>query len=347
MITQWGIVSTFLVLVLTFYARKKLGYIVPLTAALLILNGIFLIFFPHWQRYPTTPIPILKALHNNVAVSTLIVTLCSVTLYAIPKRAITKAFHLIAPLTLLNALIVILCQMLGITLEGNPGPSGFSYWSSFCDYSGQNGCFIALATPTVFRRFGHGAGIFCVLAIIYSGAVAPYMVLGFSSLAALVWQKPRALQFTTITLALLCPLLGFVPFSGRIEFYIAFMSTWLDRGYYLLGMGPGSLQFWNKPILREHDLLTNTAVQVPWLHSDWLQLLFEYGLLGLIPFIILFCLALRRFWKSNTDAWSILLGLSATAMFNYPMRYAWGAFLLTVLVGMYASNAKPIPTQSR
>lgn len=68
-----------------------------------------------------------------------------------------------------------------------------------------------------------------------------------------------------------------------------------------------------------------------WLHSDWMQVGFEMGFVGLVLVMALYCQAL---WKARfrPDLFSALMGYAAFGVANMPLRYPiagiLGAFLL-------------------
>lgn len=110
--------------------------------------------------------------------------------------------------------------------------------------------------------------------------------------------------------------------------------TWTrDHGMIWTGIGAGSIQT-IMPILQVQN-----GVRLPdffiWLHSDWLQVLVEFGWIGL-AFALL---ALGRLmWKAILSGRSgriaSLVGFSALAVFDYPIRLPIHFFCLLMICSL-------------
>lgn len=113
-------------------------------------------------------------------------------------------------------------------------------------------------------------------------------------------------------------------FHSRLALINPTMSWWLSKNHviHLAGTGPWSWEFLNLLFL---------PVQRMWLHSDWVQLLFEFGILGFTSFVLLASYAL---WKKRKDltAVSILLSLYFGMLVYSPMQFfiVWGLLCLTL-----------------
>lgn len=331
MITQWGILSVLSILFLTARLIRRVSLSAALLGGYMVLNGALLVFFPHLFRYELTDDSILKHLHNNV-LSSVFLVLCLAPLGFLPKLRAVRSMSVVTFLTSINILFVGLGGLFVGKLSGNDGFSGLGYVMSFCDYSAQNGCFIALAMPLLYLQHRRLAALGLV-AMWLSGGVMPWAVLGVSSVCFWAAGRLKRMGLVCVVGLLLSPALYFVEFNYRLQLYVSFMSEWLKRGYYLLGLGPGSLQFFNRPIVQAYRPFGDDVLmyEVPWLHSDWLQLLFEHGFIGFgLGLWVFASLGVRLF--SNPSLFSVLMGLSATAVFNYPMRYVYGVLLLVLLV---------------
>jgi len=96
------------------------------------------------------------------------------------------------------------------------------------------------------------------------------------------------------------------------------------------GAGAGEIHITNIQYLNGHR---ETGGWFLWLHSDWLQMIFEYGILGLAVYLNAFFFAVKTAWK-NVYLLPALLGVAACALGNYPVRIAPDAFITLAIVVM-------------
>lgn len=98
-----------------------------------------------------------------------------------------------------------------------------------------------------------------------------------------------------------------VRLSGRLEFWARHMDWWLQHKSYIFGVGLGSLEelgTW-MPVERNGKFISNYIM-----HNDFLQILFETGVVGLVLFLLLsvyILLTLRSYWRIT--AWGFIVML--------------------------------------
>lgn len=105
-----------------------------------------------------------------------------------------------------------------------------------------------------------------------------------------------------------------------------------EAGSWLFGNGPGS--FW--------AIFPNLQVDIGWipdgffvfLHNDILQGIFEFGLIGLIPWVLVYAISIRRcFTYSRMRYLPFLAAYLPAALGYYPTHLAVEAFMIIIFLG--------------
>jgi hypothetical protein len=166
---------------------------------------------------------------------------------------------------------------------------------------------------------------------------------------ALTWlAPPRSLKRTWVTGVLIGILavagrylMGakFGQDSGRYELWAVEMGWWRAHANPWIGMGTGTYFFLGQNIQR----VSQTRVPyLLWMHNEWLQILFEQGIIGLLLMLSVAVSAIssaldrRRFWLLAS-----LIGYAVMMAGNYPLHLATPGFLGAVLV--YFALHNPLP----
>lgn len=102
----------------------------------------------------------------------------------------------------------------------------------------------------------------------------------------------------------------------RINAYKRFMGFWWNQGWIprLIGTGPGSF-IWLSLLI--DNFKPPMFLQM---HSDWLQVTFELGLIGLLLIIATFLMAVKNAWE-NPRVLSALFGCAGFACTYHPLRF--------------------------
>jgi hypothetical protein len=111
--------------------------------------------------------------------------------------------------------------------------------------------------------------------------------------------------------------------NGRMEAWGAFIDVWWEHMPHWLGTGYGSWE-WIGPFTNNP---TNQAFQ--WVHNDFLQMMFEGGLLGLICLVYATAWVIGQVWKDRYTR-SAALGFLVCMMTYYPLH-----FVSTLLLAIY------------
>ena len=112
----------------------------------------------------------------------------------------------------------------------------------------------------------------------------------------------------------------------RIEF-------WAVAVHYLTVFGNGAGAF-NSVYLAQGNTLTHAE----YIHNDYLELVYSYGIIGLAPIGVL-AAALR---KTDAVDWSALVGFAALGLFYFPMETPIPAFIGCVVAGHLLRGSDPV-----
>lgn len=111
--------------------------------------------------------------------------------------------------------------------------------------------------------------------------------------------------------------------TERLQKYTQYMKFWAAKPEWIIfGVGPGSFM-WTSLLI--DDFKTNAFLQM---HSDWLQILWEYGVVGFTLMVTVFIGAVKRAHKSE---WGAIFGCAAFGLTYHPLRFFPSALLIAVI----------------
>lgn len=124
-------------------------------------------------------------------------------------------------------------------------------------------------------------------------------------------------------------LLKFIDSTGRADVWIQAFHFWKENANPWLGFGSNSSFQLLRLVQKLNDSDPNLGV-FGWMHNEWLQFLFEQGILGLGSAIILYVALLIKSFKSpECFAAIVALGFAATA--NWPLHQPFTALFCATL----------------
>jgi len=261
------------------------------------------------------------------------------------KKEIINIENTFCVATFLNACLVIFNAIFFPVSIGNHGYTGFLLNAS------MNGCLIALGAGIAINKKMWGGLLLITLAVTLSLSSVPIGVLCVVVGAYLIchFRGKEALKYigATAVLTLICGAISsgkhLFDSAGRFEAYRIFMTEWLTRKMYFFGTGLGTFQAMSPQMQAKHGFMMEQTGYGHWwssMHSDWLQCLFELGIFGLILYGCLFYKTLKTFYAREEHVlFSVMSGIGAIALFNYPFRYSVFG-VIAVYVVFRASDLK-------
>lgn len=145
----------------------------------------------------------------------------------------------------------------------------------------------------------------------------------------------------SLGIAFLCALLGLfmqgnvlLDSSGRYTIWEWAMKYWSIHSNYWIGMGSGTFQMFGPSIQIDHYLSLGVKEDMLiagfiWLHNDWLQVLFETGIIGLLFVGAIFICAVFNLRRKPAE-FASLLAFGAIAILQMPLRWP-----ILCLLGMF------------
>ena len=188
--------------------------------------------------------------------------------------------------------------------------------------------YIGMLFLSVIYLHGSSMGYACFV----SGVIS----LVFFSLWAV--DKKASVAICLVLLAVLLPLGYFIDSQwytphkiDRIQFWRVFLTWWEENVNPLFGSGTGTFRHIGPMIQNENKMQIGSWWL--WAHSDWVQVLFELGWIGVVSSIYFIVTCIERAY--NAARFEILAGLVAYVVMaagNYPLRLAEFAFLGMLLL---------------
>lgn len=313
---------------------KRTNIVGGLLMFYLLLNSIHTYFLPKFnvpQMGPVTAgmIPALAAM------SMVWVIMLCIPFLLIPKDKVKYVGRLFLVVAVLESISIIFKlgqdQFKNSALLLNPA---------------QDGAFVACLLPLAYeikRWFKWPLIALMVIAIIMTQATTPFVGLGVF-IATLIWfSRFRILTFAgpLFVAALGVYSQGFNNFkadSGRLYIWPLAMNYWKEHLDKIIGAGAGSFFIYGPTIeLTLHGFGYNQPVYV-WMHNEWLQVLFEFGIIGLLLSLAFYFFSLKKSYDRPLG-FNTLLIYGATSFFQMPLRQAASAiFLIFVLRVVYGEN---------
>lgn len=260
-----------------------------------------------------------------------------------------QTHRLIRPLIAVTAINTLLSVFQGYVL-GLP-----NYLSSgFLPNSSMHASMIAIVLPlAIFDFFGSSEAWFrriCAafilaspLAIIHSESSIGFMayIVAIAAYGFLLLKHFTGARFAFVFSTVI--LLVFASFGtyidpqwssftqiSRFKLWPAIPDYWLDHGSLWVGVGLGSFRHFGSVIQ------TATQVEVGhwwlWAHNDWLQILFETGLLGFTSALLVFVAAMWSAYRANLGLFVSLISIGVVSFGNYPLRLAEFAVVVTIIL---------------
>lgn len=198
---------------------------------------------------------------------------------------------------------------------------GLMGWPSF------DNAFMAMCLPFVPLPV-QALAVFTI--VTHHGSTA--LVIIFMQLLAVAVHRPKFRKFAAAALPVLV-LIAYAHHEGpwfdsgeRLQAYERYMTFWSKHWrFVVMGSGPGTFMWMS--------LLIDKFVPPLFLqmHSDWLQITFELGLVGLALTGLIWVKAVAAAWP-NERVLAGVLGVAAFGLTYHPLRFAPAAFVVCLVI---------------
>jgi hypothetical protein len=111
--------------------------------------------------------------------------------------------------------------------------------------------------------------------------------------------------------------------NGRYGIWKGSLDFFLKETHILIGSGIGTFFMWGPEIqMHNNNSLGSNGQQALfiWMHNDWLQVLFEMGIIGLAGLIILYSCLLLSSWKKKNALFPMLCTYGFIGLTQMPLR---------------------------
>lgn len=298
-----------------YWMHKKFGVRVSLCYLIVVLSGVMSMFS---LKYDVS----YAAMNGTI-------TFLVITLPFLILDNLSSYIKKILPVICVTNIAFILSQFaFGTTKVG-----------LFDGNTSMNACIIGITLPFLLDVVKDGAFTAiaissAILAVLISGQSIPFGCL-FLSIAFYYFRDFRSLAIYGSLTAVGFIVLGLISqknmfffSSGRFDVYDHFMRYWYENFNNLTGTGTGTFQFLGKEEqFKSGFKLFQSGNKIKgifgFLHSDFLQIVFEQGIAGMVAFMVLLISTLVTAWKRRyRSILSAGMAYVGCMMFNYPLRLA-------------------------
>ncbi len=345
---KWNMLMLVLTVFVAYWLGRKIHWAVGL-CFLSTISGAFRTFgFLDLNRWP----PYSKVLPADYRAAALGMTalLFLWFFYLIPKRYFRTLIGIFIVINLWTLAMVYYQAYMGLIPYLRAGVFG---------NASMNACFIGFTAPLILFRTGwisklkHAVPIrlvyaaLCITAFLLANNSMGFAVFGAVVAAKcfqeMYFRQRYALLVLMVALPCLVGCVGylnegieFFNHSGRFDVWALVGNWWYKFADKLSGTGVGTayalvpwIQYQANPGAARHDSFI-------WLHNDWFQLLVEEGFVGLLSYLALYIVCLKRAFKS-AYLFPCMIGLGVCALANYPFRLPIHAFTGMAFVMMCLS----------
>lgn len=289
---------------LTFWLCKNIAPLVGLSFGWVAYSSLK-IFANSLNGIPNDQLLRLYDLVAESALLSLLLTMCVALCFWF--FSYEKFFKVVG---LINALLI----FAGFAIHPHDVPWGLLLNGS------MSGCFNASLYPLYKNKWCRGV---IILSVVLAGRSIPLAVLASVIATQFLFRRRYLPIFLT---ALVAASIGFF-IKGKMFFYSNGRSWVWERSYDYFKQ---HVSYWQGSGLGQFYVLGNsfTEGRYIWLHSDWLQILFETGIVGFVLVAGMYGQALY-YARRTPNLFAALVGFGVFAIANMPLRYP--------LVGLYGA----------
>lgn len=336
------------------FITHKTNWLFGLAVLYIVGNGVYFSYYKE-NLYRLND-SLIKSMTSNAASKTSLLLLLLTISLLLAELDIRRVRRWITAISLCNILLVFIKHIPGVENLRAGIPSGL------IDVAGINAAGIAITMPAILSTINSkglrlylslGAIGLCFLPVWLSGSsnahgvfvvsLSVYLIavfgIGWVSLLlssiALVFTGGMGFYFLRN---------NFLNDSSRFDAYRSFMGYWYKSMPFFTGAGLGSFSSLSVPIQLQTgyniDIAKNVGVFFFHLHSDWLQILFETGAIGLILSILVFTYSALRFRRCPAE-FTMLVSTAAFMVFYYPLHWFHTGLLAAYLLVKANRNDSP------
>lgn len=219
------------------------------------------------------------------------------------------------------------------------------YAGGFINIESVDACFLSLFMPLALAKSMWRTFYFALTAVVLSGSATAFVMLPIMLTSMELGPRPKArhlwvvgaLVVGALSMTWIAPKL--FSDSGRYHFIRIAMRYWWDKVNIWVGSGPSTfelfgphVQYLNGHAMTTWDAETKFTSWWIWMHSDWLQLLFETGLIGALLALWVFASTLGRLWSVPWLRASVI-GFGLMMITQMPFRHFLPTLFAVYLLG--------------
>lgn len=326
-IDQWFWGLSFISIILAIQLGKRTSVVLALTSLYFLISTISCFYNPY---YSIGLSPSVKFLYQSITAksftSMLSIGFIASFLSNEAIKQILRGFGFLIPISGFLMLIHFLFpdafeSTIGGGILNNPSISG---------------CFIAASIPISFKfQKNYWFVLWGIIGVACAQSISAWATL-FVSVIAILWCYSRfASCVAAYSIGCAMVVIGknlstgsIFESSGRFELWGYVWPYFITHVNPMLGAGAGSFKAFGPIIQSKFDFIHNQYFL--WAHNDWLQIMFEFGLLGL--FLALGSFAWVLFQAKNPLVFSSLASFGFLMLTQYPLRLFLPSLFIACLI---------------
>jgi len=272
----------------------------------------------HYSTYTVTDQIVLR---SKGTYSYLLLILFGSVYYSFTPKNWLNFTRALGMLCLLNTLLILYQTAVGVIACQRGG---------FFNNASMSGCFIAATIPFLATLNFNKQYLFSFISLATFGIFLTdsSMSVGVLAVVAItyVWRSARYRwwgvggAFTLLFGGLFFQGAKFLSPTGRDSIIMMGWVYFKELSYQLTGAGPGTSVVFIPYLQSIHNQAFFRRNVFVWFHSDWFQILFEQGWVGLVLYVLAYVAALKKAYD-NPPIFSAVAAVGAWSLGNYPFHW--------------------------
>ena len=322
----------------SFYVGSKLTYLVTPILASSFVSGI--ITSTWFERYSGEPFEIQAPLRQSSSLGTLILFVVAVFLIGRSYAYYNRFKSVIGASCIASSSVILAYVLLG---------NDISWRLPMFENPSMGLCYLVITLPFLYYFYKPIAYFYTLLILILMFVVkasSPFLSLAGVLLGYIICSRRWWLLIAGALVPVICLLIKPLSFwtftNSRAHLWDIILHYWLNTGWVgiLFGTGLSTTRLLTPIIQVANGYPINEGPWFFWLHNDWLQILFEQGIVGFFCFLLLVLALIKSTYRKDAIIFCSLLGYGFAMLTNFPMEFPPHMFLGFILVRLSLKDRK-------
>lgn len=313
---KWAMTYFLLGLAYLYWVYQRYEWVVLPFAASLLFHTLYISVYP-FNHYSQGNAVDLLAFEKLSMIS--LFTLISITLfYSLQKRVfLSKLRYYFIASAVLNSVLIIIQSYLGKFKTGTLGnPS-------------MTASYLALIAPLCGRW-----GALFIIPIFYCQSSVGFLAFFVATISYLFLHHRNYIKYLVLLTIPAYFIKDFSSDSGRYSIWRLGLKYWWSDANHWIGLGPGTTRVFLPHTQVKYGYMPHLKEIWIWFHNDFLQVLFEQGVIGLCATLVIVVFAIKKSYQKKRDLFPTVMAFLVVAYFNYPSQLPLQALFLAWVLAL-------------